>query len=155
MRPVRRKALTAALGAVRTELGDEGLDELLATLRVHPVFTAHPTEARRRAVTSVLRRVGEQLERLADPRVSEAPQPETRRRLLEEVDGLWRTAQLRSQELQPLDEVRTLMGVFDETLFRLVPAVYRELSAGLDASDTGVQLPVRAGVSAIRQLGRR
>ena len=135
------EGLTAALGAVRAELGDEGLDALLATLRVHPVFTAHPTEARRRAVTSVLRRVGEQLDRLADPRASEAPQAETRRRLLEEVDGLWRTAQLRSQELQPLDEVRTLMGVFDETLFRLVPAVYRELSAGLDASDTGVQLP--------------
>ena len=135
------EGLTAALGAVRTELGDEGLDGLLATLRVHPVFTAHPTEARRRAVTSVLRRVGEQLDRLADPRVSEAPQVETRRRLLEEVDGLWRTAQLRSQELQPLDEVRTLMGVFDETLFRLVPAVYRELSARLDPTDTGVQLP--------------
>ncbi|MFZ0179982.1 MAG: phosphoenolpyruvate carboxylase [Candidatus Dormiibacterota bacterium] len=135
------EGLMAALEAVRTELGDEGLDGLLANLRVHPVFTAHPTEARRRAVTSVLRRVGEQLDRLADPRVSEAPQAETRRRLLEEVDGLWRTAQLRSQELQPLDEVRTLMGVFDETLFRLVPAVYRELSAGLDATDTGVQLP--------------
>jgi phosphoenolpyruvate carboxylase len=135
------QGLTAALGAARAELGDEGLEALLATLRVHPVFTAHPTEARRRAVTSVLRRVGEQLDRLADPRASEAPQAETRRRLLEEVDGLWRTAQLRSQELQPLDEVRTLMGVFDETLFRLVPAVYRELSAGLDASDTGVQLP--------------
>ena len=135
------EALTAALGAVLAELGGEGLDALLATLRVHPVFTAHPTEARRRAVTSALRRVGEQLERLGDPRASEAPQPETRRRLLEEVDGLWRTAQLRSQELQPLDEVRTLMGVFDETLFRLVPAVYRELSAGLDATDTGVRLP--------------
>ena len=104
------EGLTAALGAVRTELGDEGLDGLLATLRVHPVFTAHPTEARRRAVTSVLRRVGEQLDRLADPRVSEAPQVETRRRLLEEVDGLWRTAQLRSQELQPLDEVRDPHG---------------------------------------------
>jgi phosphoenolpyruvate carboxylase len=135
------EALAAALATVRAELGDEGLDGLLATLRVHPVFTAHPTEARRRAVTSVLRRVGEQLERLADPRASVAPRSENRRRLLEEVDGLWRTSQLRSQELQPLDEVRTLMGVFDETLFRLVPAVYRELSARLDPEDTGVQLP--------------
>jgi len=135
------EALTSALATVRAELGDEGLDELLTTLRVHPVFTAHPTEARRRAVTSALRRVGEQLERLADPRASGTPQAEIRRRLLEEVDGLWRTAQLRTQELQPLDEVRTLMGVFDETLFRLAPAVYRELSAGLDPDDTGAGLP--------------
>lgn len=135
------EALTTALGTVRAELDGEGLDALLATLRVHPVFTAHPTEARRRAVTSALRRVGDQLERLADTRSSEAPLPEIRRRLLEEVDGLWRTAQLRSQELQPLDEVRTLMGVFDETLFRLVPAVYRELSAALDASGNGTSVP--------------
>ena len=33
------------------------------------------------------------------------------------------------------------MGVFDETLFRLVPAVYRELSAALDASDSGARRP--------------
>ena len=110
-------------------------------LRVHPVFTAHPTEARRRAVTSALRRVGDQLERLAAPGAAEAPQLEIRRRLLEEIDGLWRTAQLRSQELQPLDEVRTLMSVFDETLFRLVPAVYRELSGALDTGEAGAQRP--------------
>ncbi len=135
------EALAAALATVRAELGDDELDRLLSTLRVHPVFTAHPTEARRRAVTSALRRVDVALDRLGDPRASEAPPPEARRRLLEEVDGLWRTAQLRRQELQPLDEVRTLMGVFDETLFRLVPAVYRELSQALDASDTGAQAP--------------
>src|SRR5580700_8231592 len=135
------EALAAALATVRAELGDAGLDEQLATLRVHPVFTAHPTEARRRAVTSALQRVGQQLEVLAEPRVVAAAQPETRRRLLEEVDALWRTAQLRSQELQPLDEVRTLMGVFDTTLFRLVPSVYRELAAALDDGDDGTRPP--------------
>jgi phosphoenolpyruvate carboxylase len=135
------EALATALATVRAELGDAGLDEQLAALRVHPVFTAHPTEARRRAVTSAIRRVGDQLERLAVPGVAEAPQLEIRRRLLEEVDGLWRTAQLRSQELQPLDEVRTLMSVFDETLFRLVPAVYREFSGALDAGETGAHRP--------------
>ncbi len=135
------ETLATALATVRSELGDSGLDQQLSALRVHPVFTAHPTEARRRAVTSALRRVGDQLERLAAPGVAEAPQLEIRRRLLEEIDGLWRTAQLRSQELQPLDEVRTLMSVFDETLFRLVPAVYRELSGALDAGETGAQRP--------------
>jgi phosphoenolpyruvate carboxylase len=135
------EALTAALATVRTELGGAGLDEQLATLRVHPVFTAHPTEARRRAVTSALQRVGQQLEVLADPRVVAAAQRETRRRLLEEVDALWRTSQLRTQELQPLDEVRTLMGIFDTTLFRLVPAVYRELGASLGDGDSGTRPP--------------
>ena len=131
------------------------LDEQLAALRVHPVFTAHPTEARRRAVTSALRRVGDQLEVLADPRVVGTALPETRRRLLEEVDGLWRTAQLRSQELQPLDEVRTLMGVFDTTLFRLVPAVYRELELGARRRRRRHAATHGTGLPPFRQLGRR
>ena len=43
MRPGRRR-LAAALGAVRTELGDEGLDGLLATLRVHfQLFPSAPS----------------------------------------------------------------------------------------------------------------
>ena len=50
-----------------------------------------------------------------------------RRRLREEVDLLWRTAQLRVAGMTPADEVRTVMTAFDETLFRLVPAVYRAI----------------------------
>jgi phosphoenolpyruvate carboxylase len=134
-------ALAAALADVRNELGDDGLGELLAGLQVSPVFTAHPTEARRRAVTSAVRRVGEQLERRTDPRASDAERSAARRRLLEEVDGLWRTAQLRTQELQPLDEARALMGVFDETLFRLIPELYRELDTQLTAGESGTRTP--------------
>ena len=52
---------------------------------------------------------------------------ELRRRLREEIDLLWRTAQLRVAGMTPLDEVRTVMTAFDETLFRLVPSVYRSL----------------------------
>ena len=35
-----------------------------------------------------------------------------------------------SRRWTPIDEVRTVMTAFDETLFRVVPAVYRELDAG-------------------------
>jgi phosphoenolpyruvate carboxylase len=135
-------ALAAAFAEVREELDDDGLTESLAGLQVSPVFTAHPTEARRRAVTSAVRRVGAQIERFGDPRASDAEQSESRRRLLEEVDGLWRTAQLRIQELQPLDEVRALMSVFDETLFRLIPELYREFDTQLARDETGARMPV-------------
>ena len=128
---VSEGGFSRAIGAVRNELGESSLAGLLTDLHLHPVLTAHPTEARRRAVTAALRRVGIQLERGCDPRASEPEQRETRRRLLEEVDGLWRTSQLRTRELQPLDEVRTLMSVFDEVLFRLVPDVYRQFDAAL------------------------
>ena len=53
------------------------------------------------------------------------------RRLLEEIDILWRTGQLRSAQINPLDEVRTVMSVFDETLFPIVPEIYRNLDLSL------------------------
>jgi phosphoenolpyruvate carboxylase len=104
---------------------------------VHPVFTAHPTEARRRAVVASLRRVNELLNSIDDQRAGAAQQAEERRKLREEVDLLWRTAQLRVAGMAPADEVRSVMTAFDETLFRLVPAVYRELDHVLLGAASG------------------
>jgi len=115
------ESIPATLGELRTKLGRAHLHKLVASLEVHPVFTAHPTEARRRAVVTAIRRVGEQLARLDDPEISDTERADARRRLVEEVDLLWRTAQLRAAQVQPLDEVRSFMAVFDETLFRIVP----------------------------------
>jgi phosphoenolpyruvate carboxylase len=130
-------SLAAAVAAVRAEEGEDELARLLGRLRVNPVLTAHPTEARRRAVMDALRRVGEQVDRLDDPRLSSSEEADVRRRLLEEVSILWRTAQLRGERPTPLDEVRSVMGVFDESLFRLVPRVYRELDQALAGPAAG------------------
>src|SRR5207248_10719050 len=54
-------------------------------------------------------------------------QAEVRRRLAEEVQLLWLTMPLRIKPIGPIDEVRTVMAVFDETLFTLVPTLYRAL----------------------------
>jgi phosphoenolpyruvate carboxylase len=45
--------------------------------------------------------------------------------------------------MDPIDEVRTVMTAFDETLFRVVPAVYRELDRAV-VDRTGGQGPVPA-----------
>ena len=47
--------------------------------------------------------------------------------------------------MDPIDEVRAVMAVFDETLFRVVPTVYRELDRALAATESGrVAPPVHA-----------
>ncbi len=133
------ESLAATVASLRKRLGRRRLGEVLACLEVHPVFTAHPTEARRRAVVAAIRRIGEQLGRLEDPRASEGERSESRRRLTEEIDSLWRTGQLRTTQVTPLDEVRSAMAVFDETLFRVVPEIYRELDRALGPADTGMR----------------
>ena len=64
-----------------------------------------------------------------------------RRRLREEIDLLWRTSALRTQAMQPLDEVRSGTAIFDETLFGLAPSVYRALDLALLGDRSGSQLP--------------
>src|SRR5450755_898305 len=120
-------SLATSVAEVRRLHGDERVNTLLSGLLVHPVLTAHPTEARRRAVVVAISRAGTQLDRVDDPRAGVAEQADARRRLLEEIDILWRTAHLRANAVDPLDEVRTAMAVFDETLFRVVPTLYRGL----------------------------
>jgi phosphoenolpyruvate carboxylase len=132
--PLRESLAVAVADSRATAPGE--LEALLARLRVHPVLTAHPTETRRRAVTAALRRISGLLAGLDD-----APGPgvqaETQRRLREEIDLLWRTSPLRVKAMEPLDEIRAAMIVFDETLFRVVPALYRSLDHVLTGADCG------------------
>ncbi len=136
------ESLAQAVVEIRSRDGEAMLRSLLEDLVIHPVLTAHPTESRRRAVVAAITRVGDQLEVLDDPRASSRETREARRRLLEEIDLLWRTAQLRSSQVRPLDEVRSVMAIFDETLFRTVPEIYRDLDAALSPDDTGLRAPL-------------
>ena len=136
------ESLAATVAELRSRLGERRLREILSDFEVHPVFTAHPTEARRRAVVTAIRRVGEQLDRLDDPMRTEGEHSEARRRLVEEIDTLWRTGQLRTTQVQPLDEVRSVMAVFDETLYLVVPEVYRALDRAMGPADSGRRPPL-------------
>ena len=136
-----RESLAAAVTEVSQEAGPEHLTELIGSLRVHLVFTAHPTEARRRAVVAALRRISGLLGTLDDPRAGAAEHAEARRELREQIDLLWRTSQLRVKAMDPIDEVQTVLAAFDETVFRVVPAVYRELDRALVGQDSGQVAP--------------
>ena len=143
------------------------VEELLLRLRITPVLTAHPTEARRRTMLTALRRCYRLLEQLDDPRLSPVGDAEIRRKLREEISLLWRTSSVRKTAPTPIDEVRTALAFFDETLFRAVPRVYRNFDRAMDrvrtggrtnrdpglASDAGLSGTRRPRVSAFLQWG--
>jgi len=87
-------------------------------------------------VVAVLRRINELLGILDDQRTGAADRAEARRAMRENIDLLWRTSQLRVKAMDPIDEVRTVMAAFDETLFGVVPVVYRELDRALAGAVT-------------------
>ncbi|WP_255305115.1 phosphoenolpyruvate carboxylase [Microbacterium sp. 3J1] len=140
--PQAADTVATAYARLKTEVGDDEARRRLEGLRFHPVFTAHPTEARRRAVSSSIRRLSELLTQHDAASEAGAEQRRARRRMLEEIDTLWRTAPLRAQKPSPTDEVRTVMGVFDETLFTTVPHVYRRIDDALRGDDSGASAPI-------------
>jgi phosphoenolpyruvate carboxylase len=135
------ESLPAAITALGEEVGEDEAARRLAAIEFRPVLTAHPTEARRRAVASAIRRIYVLLAERDDSRLGPGALEENRRRLLEEIDGLWRTAQLRTHKPSPLDEVRTALGIFDETLFSVLPLVYRRLDNWLLGESSGIAKP--------------
>jgi phosphoenolpyruvate carboxylase len=127
----------AAVAEVRRTVGPEALRELVGRLSIVPVVTAHPTEARRRTLLLAQRRAARLLERLDDPRLTPDEDADVRRRLREEIALLWHTQDIRQAGLSPLDEVRTVLAFFDETLFSLLPRVVRALDAAMDGAGDG------------------
>ncbi|MEU0093754.1 phosphoenolpyruvate carboxylase [Kribbella sp. NPDC006257] len=136
--------LAQAVEQIAKDSGVQQARALLNGLEFRPVLTAHPTEARRRAVLATIRRISSLLEARSDPRAGDSELSENQRRLVEQVDILWRTSQLRTSRPTPLDEVRSAMAVFEETLFDVVGNVYRRLDDALAGDEAGIKQPVVA-----------
>ena len=125
-------AIAESIGAAVAELVGQGiggpsLTRALEALSITPVLTAHPTEARRRTMLVALRRVYGLLDQLDDPRLTHREDDEIRRRLREHISILWQTSPLRATRPGPIDEVRSTMAFFDQSLFIVAPRLYRSV----------------------------
>ena len=127
--------LTVAYQRLVNELGAQGAAAQLQRLEFHPVFTAHPTEARRKAATGKIRRIAALLER----RAGEAglTLAETERTMLQEIDALFRTSPIALTRPTPVQEAETITDLFDATLFHMVPEVYRRFDNWLQGDAAG------------------
>jgi phosphoenolpyruvate carboxylase len=129
-----------SIAAAVTDLALAGVDaddvqRWLDNAAVVPVFTAHPTEARRRTTLERLRRIADVVEALHghEPGATE----EIARRVEEEVVGLWQSDDVRAARPTVLDEVKSGLYYFEAGLFDLVPRLYREIERALAASYPG------------------
>ena len=111
-----------------------GLDEVmgvLSKLAYMPVFTAHPTEAKRRTVMENLRRIFITSERLNDPRLGKEERDIITNRLRSEIQVLWKTDEVRAVKPEVRDEIKNGLFYFRESLFDAVPQVYRNLEKAI------------------------
>jgi phosphoenolpyruvate carboxylase len=98
---------------------------------VVPVFTAHPSEARRRTILEKLAAIAEQLDEIEYTKLSLHEQAAAVGEIAEEVEALWLSDTARATRPSVLDEVRQVLGVVEGRLFDVVPRVYREVEDAL------------------------
>jgi phosphoenolpyruvate carboxylase len=129
-------------GALET-LKREGVtaDDVRATLEqlaITPVFTAHPTESKRRTIRQILRRISELLQETSSNDLFEKERVEVRRRLHDHIVLLWQSDETRERRPTVMDEVRnTGLYFFERTLLKLIPRMYEELESALAESFPG------------------
>ncbi|MEO3937691.1 phosphoenolpyruvate carboxylase [Dermatophilaceae bacterium Soc4.6] len=116
--------------------------DVLARVEYRPVFTAHPTEASRRSVLDLLRRIADVVTSTEDPRRPAAQAPRDERRLRELVDLLWQTDELRVVRPEPADEARTALYYLQSIATQVVPDLLEELDRCL--ATVGIELPATA-----------
>ena len=132
--------MTCAYHQLINEMGPARAKELLDQLEFHPVFTAHPTEARRKAVEGKIRRISQLLE--AHKLLGGSDKKENSRRLFNEIDALFRTSPIALKKPTPVEEADTILDIFDNTLFYTIPQVYRRFDDWILGDKAGLVPPV-------------
>ncbi|MGB5261008.1 MAG: phosphoenolpyruvate carboxylase, partial [Gammaproteobacteria bacterium] len=118
------------------ELYSEGIDheqlqKLLDQTLYLPVFTAHPTEAKRRTIMYALRRIFLISEKLDDTRLGMEERNEVKAEIKQQIQVLWKTEEVRRHKPTVEDEIRNGLYFFRVSLFDAVPKTYRYLEKSI------------------------
>ncbi|MDP9379937.1 MAG: phosphoenolpyruvate carboxylase [Chloroflexota bacterium] len=134
-RPNSTREAALGLAAEGVRAGD--ISSLLTRLTVELVFTAHPTESRRRSTLMHLRHISDLVAALDNSYLTPSGREELVDRLREVVTALWQSDDVRETRPTPLDEVYNNLYFFQESLFDTIPSLYRELTAALSRAYPG------------------
>jgi phosphoenolpyruvate carboxylase len=136
-----------SIGAAIRHLAADGVTsnemrDLLDRLYMQPVFTAHPTEAKRRTILAKLRRIANVLSRFDFTKLTPEEERDALETVREEIVSLWQSDETRLRQPTVLDEVRNGLYFFDEVLFDLAPVLYRSLEDALRAAYPGEKIAI-------------
>jgi phosphoenolpyruvate carboxylase len=134
-----RESIEAAVKELKAAgLTKTRMQKLVGQLAIELVFTAHPTESKRRTMLKKLAALGDILRRHSVEEIQHAPEDIKR-----EIVSLWLTDRSRTERPEVTDEARTGLWYFDRTLFQLLPRLHDDLQSALDRYFPGVKAPPR------------
>ena len=113
-------------------VGPQQLQDILDDAEYMPVFTAHPTEAKRQVIMNLLRQIFLLEEKLSAPRDAVDYHKTLVHELQTRIQTLWKTEEVRAARPEVRNEIRQGVFFFKHSLFRAIPELYRRLGRGID-----------------------
>jgi phosphoenolpyruvate carboxylase len=107
------------------------LQVLLDNLAYTPVFTAHPTESKRRTVRGGFRRIFELDQQMVAQPLTDYDKKQLNEKLKAQIQILWGTDEVRATKPSVRDEIKNGLFYFDLSLFDAVPQTYRNMEAAI------------------------
>ncbi len=141
--PMRESIEAAVVELKRRGLETAGMQALVDRLDIELVFTAHPTESKRRTLLAKLRRLAEILRQRAHPEGAPDPGVLDNGCVEREIASLWLTDRSRTARPEVADEARTGLWYFDVALCETLPRLHADLARSLSAHFPGVKPPRR------------
>jgi phosphoenolpyruvate carboxylase len=126
---------------IASGISADRLHEAVCALQIELVLTAHPTEVARRTLVQKYNRIGRSLAIRDRPDLTPSEREELTARLQREIESAWATNEIRDRPPTPLDEVRSGLIVFEQSLWEALPRYLRSVDHALRAQ-TGRGLPI-------------
>lgn len=124
----QRDSIASAVRKLKERgLSAKRVEEVLHYLSLELVITAHPTEAMRKTVLNIQKRIADHVQELDNPYLTEEDRERIREDILAEVHTLWQTDELHHRKPTVMDEVQHGLYYLDATLFDVLPDVHEEL----------------------------
>ncbi|TMW72337.1 phosphoenolpyruvate carboxylase [Alteribacter natronophilus] len=126
-------SIESAVQAVKDgNYSEDVIQEVLDDLSIELIMTAHPTEATKRTILEIQKRISTIIQKQDNPLMTRKERRRLDESLVNEVTALWQTDELRQVKPTVIDEVKNGLYYFDTTLFSVLPAVHQELEDQLD-----------------------
>jgi len=129
----RAESVRDAINALRNAgMTTDEMRSLIQSLSIQLVFTAHPTESRRRTLQEKLHHLSGLLTDLENPALSHHEARRLESEIAAETEIMWQTDEVRQRRLSVLDEANNVLFYFGHTLFSVTPRLYEDLNAALE-----------------------
>ncbi|MFT7323863.1 MAG: phosphoenolpyruvate carboxylase [Psychrobacter glaciei] len=107
------------------------MQELIDQLKFTPVFTAHPTEARRRTTMNILQSLFTHSDALNNLTENSFAYEQAKEQTAQTIDLLWSSDEVRTRKPLVYDEINNGLHYFNASLFNAIPKVYRNIKKAI------------------------